>query len=328
LEGSTNIGVGNERRYAKRWSKWFGKRLLSSITTEELRHHQAKLRAKMKVNNKTKQPQRQWHDSTINRFFAYLRRAFTLAIKDGLMARNPMSGVKFFPEQHRTRFLSEPELRSLHGVMQAGDWRLVALALEIGLRQSEMFGLRWDCVDIEHGVLTIPRSKNGTTRHVLMTEEARNIMRSFESFAESPFVFPSKHDPLKSLCPDSFLRNKYRPALRRAGIQNSRWHDLRHTCASRKVMAGADLLTVKEWLGHRDFDTTLKYAHLSPAHMRGAVNLGTLAGLLPTVARTVASQDEKRGGESQPIDFVVRPEGLEPPTPRSVDGSDEEETLG
>jgi len=318
VEGSTNIGVGNERRYARRWSLWFGTRLLSSISTEDLRSHQVRMRAKMKVNNKTKQPQRQWMDATINRHFAFLRRAFTLAIKDNKLSRNPVSGVTFFPEQNRTRFLSEDELRRLHGVMQSEDWRLVALAIETGLRQGEQFSLRWDCLDIENGVITIPMPKGGRTRHVPMSEEARTILRSFDSFLHSPYVFPSVHDPLKPLCPDSFLRNVYRPALRKAGIQGSVWHTLRHTSASRKVLAGVSLLAVKELLGHADYSTTLRYAHLAPAHLRETINLGSLAGVIQTVARTVATEEESKAGSVQPVENLVRPEGLEPPTPRSV----------
>ena len=80
-------------------------------------------------------------------------------------------------------------------------------------------------------------------------------------------------------------------------------------------MAGVDLVSVKEILGHRDIQTTLRYAHLAPGHLRDAVNRGSLTG---TVTKTVTSQEGKQGEEMQHIDYVVRPEGLEPPTPRSV----------
>ena len=318
VEGSTNIGIGNERVYARRWSLWFGKRVLAGISTEDLRHHQAKMRAKMKFSTKTKNPRRIWSDATINRHFAFLRRAFTLAIKDGKVDRNPVSGIKFFPEQHRTRFLSEQELVSLRNVLTPETWTWVCFAIETGLRQGEQFSLQWKWVDLDNSVLTIPMSKSGHTRHVPLSEGAKSLLRSYDSVFRSPFVFPSVHDPLKPLCPDSFLRNRYRPALKKAGIVGSSWHSLRHTAASRRVMAGVDLLAVKELLGHRDFDTTLKYSHLSPKHLRESVNLGSLAGLIQTVATTVAREGGPEAGSVQPIDYVVRPEGLEPPTPRSV----------
>ena len=110
----------------------------------------------------------------------------------------------------------------------------------------------------------------------------------------------------------AFLRRSFESGLRQAGIAGACWHSLRHTAASRRVMAGVDLVSVKEILGHRDIQTTLRYAHLAPGHLRDAVNRGSLSG-------TVTSQEEKRGGELEPIDSVVRLTGLELVTPRSVD---------
>jgi len=80
-------------------------------------------------------------------------------------------------------------------------------------------------------------------------------------------------------------------------------------------MAGVDLVSVKEILGHRDIQTTLRYAHLAPGHLRDAVNRGSLSG---TVTKTVTAEVEARGEKVEPIEIMVRPEGLEPPTPRSV----------
>lgn len=285
VDGSTNIGKGNERRYARRWSKWFGNRLLSDLSTDDLRHHQATMRSKMKPGTKTV---RQWKDSTINRHFAFLRRAFTLAINDEKMTRNPVSGVKFFPEESRIRFLDEQELTRLRNVLPTETWEWVCLAIETGLRQGEQFALQWKWVDLDNSVITVPMSKGGRTRHVPLSDGAKAILRSFDSFLRSPFVFPSVHDPLKPLNPDSFLEFVYQPALRRAGIQGSVWHTLRHTAASRRIMAGVDLVTVKEIMGHRDIKTTLRYSHLSPKHLMDGVNRGSLFANEPiSEARTL-----------------------------------------
>ena len=113
LEGYSHAGLVNDRRYGRRWSLWFGKRLLAQLSVEELRRHQSKLRNKTKMNRKTKLPQRQWADSTINRHYAFLRHVLMLAMKDGKLDKNPVSSIKFFSEQNKTRFLSETELRQL-----------------------------------------------------------------------------------------------------------------------------------------------------------------------------------------------------------------------
>jgi len=280
----------------------------------------------MKIDKRTKRPRRQWADATINRHFSFLRRIFSLAVKDGKLLRNPLSQFEFFDEEHVVRYLNDDELKRLKDVISAEGWALVQFAIETGLRQSEQFGLRWDYVDLENGILTIPLPKQGETHNVPLTDAAKAILRSLDSFISSPFVFPAVRNSHLSLCPDSFLRNIYRPALRKAGIQGATWHTLRHTAASRRVMAVVDLYSVKEFLGHADYETTLKYAHLAPDYLKTVVRNGSL-GL--DMLAPVQSQDSNRDldrdqenqpkvGSAQPIDYMVRPTGLEPVTPRSV----------
>jgi integrase len=202
-------------------------------------------------------------------------------------------------------------------VLSTEAWFWVAFAIETGLRQEEQFSLRWDHIDLENAVLTLPMPKGGRTRHVPLSEGAKAILRSFGSFAISPYAFPSVRDSLKPLSPHSFLRNVYRPALRRAGIVGANWHTLRHTAASRRIMAGVDVVSVKEILGHRDIETTMRYAHLSPAHLKEGVNKGSLGfSLLQTWNRDLNRDQEilSKMQNLQHIDFLVRPEGLEPPT--------------
>ena len=315
LDGSTNLNIENEQRYGRRWSLLLGKRLLGDISREDLRQVQAHMRAKLRPppTNAPKafQPKRRWSDATINRNFAFLRHVLMLAVKDGKLTQNPVSGLKFFPEVKRTRFLSDEELTRLRGMMQPRDWELVAFAIETGLRRGEQFGLRWDQVDLENSVLTLPLPKGGKTRHVPLSEEAKAILRSFDSFLRSAWVFPGLKDVTQPMDSRAFLRRSFEPGLRKAGIVGVCWHSLRHTAASRRVMAGVDLVSVKEILGHRDIQTTLRYAHLAPGHLRDAVNRGSLS---ETVTKNVTSQEREREKEMQPIDSLVRPEGLEPPT--------------
>ncbi len=267
LEGSTNRNVSNERRYGRFWSLLFGKRLLTDLSTDDLRRTQARLKAKGR-----------WSPATINRYYALLRHALTLAVKDGKIDRNPVCGVKFFPEVQRTRFYSDAELTKLRKLMAVTDWSVVAFAVETGLRRQEQFQLRWDQVDMEAGVLTIPLPKGGKTRHVPISDAARAILESLDTFLRSPWVFPSPKNALRHWNPHSFVIHVFNPALRQAGITGGCWHTLRHTAASRRVMAGVDLVAVKDILGHRDIQTTLRYAHLSPGHLRDAVNRGSLVG--------------------------------------------------
>lgn len=244
LEGSTNRGLVNDRRYARRWVLWFGKKNLTTLSIEELRRHQMKLRSKMKVNRKTKQPQPQWKDSTINRHYAFLRHILMLAMKDGKLTQNPVSSIKFFAEEQRTRFLTDGELRHLEQIMAPHDWQFVLFAIETGLRREEQFRLRWDQVDLGNGVVTIPMPKGGRTRHVPLSDSAQAILRSLDSFVRSPWVFPTSKHPLQPQNPQSFVNNVYSVALRKAGIIGANWHSLRHTADSLETHHG--------WRGSRE----------------------------------------------------------------------------
>lgn len=269
LEGVTSRGLRNMRHYGRFWSKLLGRRLLTELSADELRHMQAKMKAK---GNRSTQ--------TINRYFAGLRHILNLAIGESLLSANPVKGVKFFPEPTgRLRFLAEAEIGRLREVLSPEHWPLVAFALETGLRLSEQFHARWDCVDIEQGILTIPLSKSGRTRHIILSDAARTILRGLSSWMHSPYLFPSPVSPGQPMQGRHFVVKVYEPALKRAGIEGANWHTLRHTFASRAVMAGVDIRTVQELMGHSTITMTVRYAHLSPAHLRAAVNKASLGAI-------------------------------------------------
>jgi hypothetical protein len=130
--------------------------------------------------------------------------------------------------------------------------------------------LEWEHVDFTTGLLTVLRSKHGEARRVPMNDTVREILRALPSRLKSPYVFPSEagQTPLDAR---NYVRRVFLPALKRARIEGFRWHDLRHTFASRLVMKGVDLKTVQELMGHKTIAMTLRYAHLSRAHQLAAV---------------------------------------------------------
>ena len=281
-DGITSRGLRNMHHYGEFWSKLLGRRLLTELSADELRHIQAKMLAKKKRS-----------PHTINRYFGGLRRILNLAIAEGHLTTNPVKGVRFFPEPAgRLRFLSDLEIARLKETMNPEHWPLVAFALETGLRLSEQFHARWDCVDMERGILTVPLSKSGRTRHVILSEAALTILRGLSSWMHSPYLFPSPLNAGHPMQGRHFIVKVYEPALESAGIEGATWHTLRHTFASRAVMAGVDIRTVQELMGHSTITMTMRYAHLSPAHLRTAVNKASLGVLAPhpasgTVTKTV-----------------------------------------
>jgi len=316
LQGSTNRNRINERLYNRRWSLLLGRRLLTEISTETLRQIQRRMQTKLRPRPanvpKDFQLKRVWSDATINRHFAYLKHMFALALRDDKIARNPVVGIKLFPEVTKTRFVSEAELIRLQAVMDPKDWKLVALAVETGLRREEQFRLRWDQVDLEVGLLTLPMPKGGKTRYVPLSEQAKTILRSFDSLFRSAWVFPGLVDETQPMDSRAFLRRAFEPGLRQAGITGVCWHTLRHTAASRRIMAGVDLMSVKEILGHRSIQTTLRYSHLDPRHLQEAINRGSLN--FGTGSKTGSTTGASDAECVQPIDYMVRPAGIEPAT--------------
>ncbi len=248
------------QRYAKRWAQRFKGRTLRSILPLDVETWAAR-RAQVAAA------------ATVNRELSFLRRVFNVALANDLVERSPVKGIKFYRENNaRVRWLADDEEARLRHEIGEDCWPLVSLAIQTGLRQSEQFRLRWTDVDFANGILTIPRTKHGETRHVHLSETALTILRSAQTRLKGPYVFASRIGTT-SLDPKNFLHRHFIPAVRRARIEDFRWHDLRHTFASRLVMRGADLRTVQELLGHKTIAMTLRYAHLSPAHLHAAVRL-------------------------------------------------------
>ena len=209
--------------------------------------------------------------ASVNRELQFLKHLFNVAIADGKADTNPVRGVKLFKENNkRVRFLTDDEETQLREAIGETEWPMVAVAIHSGLRQSEQFNLGWEHVDFTTGILTVPRSKHGEARRIPMNDTVREILRTRASRLKSPYVFPSQtgQTPINAR---NYMNRVFLKALKRAGIDGFRWHDLRHTFASRLVMRGVDLRTVQELLGHKTVAMTQRYSHLSPEHQLDAV---------------------------------------------------------
>ena len=129
--------------------------------------------------------------------------------------------------------------------------------------------MRWAQCDLERCLITVlgESAKSGKVRHMPLNEEAAKTLREWRKQQpdDCGLVF-SGRDGL----PFYNVKTAWQRVLIDAKIANFRWHDLRHHFASRLVMAGVDLNTVRELLGHADLKMTLRYAHLAPEHMAAA----------------------------------------------------------
>ena len=248
----------DDDRHGKRWKGRFVGRPLDDITTAELERIRTERLEKIKP-------------ATVNREFAFLRRIFNVAIRDGQTEqRNPVTKIGMLREPSgRVRYLSdEEETRLMKAVASDDDRQRITFLLDTGLRKSEFLGLRWKDVDLRAGVLTIPRSKNGETRHVPLTSRVRGILGGLPRPLNSAvLVFPNSEGK-RDL---RWVEKTVPAALRAAKIEDFRFHDLRHTFASRLAMEGVDLLTIKDLGGWKTLSMVQRYAHLSPGHRQTAI---------------------------------------------------------
>jgi site-specific recombinase XerD len=210
--------------------------------------------------------QQKWSAATTNRYRALLSLTYRLAIRNGKLKENPARLVQHRLEDNaRIRFLSAEEEAALRKAIEAKRPEHILefdLALNTGLRLSEQYGLTWANVSFVRRVLSIPRSKNGSTRHVPLNQAALRALKQLsERTGGTGFVCGGA----------SGSRRWFEPALEEAKVADFSWHCLRHTFASRLVMAGVDLRTVQELLGHKTIAMTVRYSHLAPTHTLAAV---------------------------------------------------------
>lgn len=249
------------------------------------------------------------HPSTVNRDLDRLKAALSVAVEWKLLALNPLLGVKRIKRdiEERVRFLSPKEERALRAALAAREagfkrkretankWRvqrhkepfpeivgysdhvmpMAIVALNTGMRRGEITQLRWPDIDLQAKRLTVRAgyAKSGKARHLPLNSEVLGVLKQYRK----------QHAGKGELFGLSCLAKSWARLMVKAKIEDFRFHDLRHTFASKLVMAGVDLNTVRELLGHGDIKMTLRYAHLAPEHKAAAVEK-----LVPIHKRAVA----------------------------------------
>lgn len=190
----------------------------------------------------------------------------------GHVDTNPATGIRRNPRRKFNRFLSQAELTRLHDMLAVVEterpssraWAdIIRLLLLTGCRCGEIINLKWD--EVAAGVLELVDSKTGS-RKVYLNSEARSVIAR-QIRGDSPHVFPSARDPSR---PIGGTRDFWHRLRKRAGIEDVRLHDLRHTFASYAVMQGVSLPTVARLLGHRQVSMTLRYAHVADRDIQAA----------------------------------------------------------
>ena len=218
--------------------------------------------------------------STVNRYHSAVSSVLRYAARQGFIGSNPLAdgGVPWSKEQKvHVRFLSAGEEARLLKVIRADcpdkepEFMLGVLT---GMRRSEQYSVKWEDWSVEAGILHVV-GKTGA-REVQVNGAARECLELLRKRAPAGQLYIT---PEANEC-NADRRTWFEQAVKKAELRPAfHWRDLRHTFASRLALAGVPLLTIQQLCGHLSFETTLKYAHLSPDHRKQAVErVGMYAG--------------------------------------------------
>lgn len=246
--------------------------------------------------------------TTLNRIVNALRGVLTKAVEWHAIAEHPLAKLKNLKidEGKKARYLLEEEETRLYAALAARDDELkaarsranefrakrgyvlmqelaqfeygdrmtplITLSLKTGMRRGEAFDLHWSDVDFDNKIVTIKgeNAKSSKTRHIPLSPIAFNALKKWKDQApdKNGRVFPSDDGGRLNN-----VKRSWASILKAAGIEEFRWHDMRHDFASKLIMRGVPLNTVRELCGHASINTTLRYAHLAPDHKSEAIAL-------------------------------------------------------
>jgi len=241
------------------WCKHFGNKRASEITAADIDKGIGALPKHLK-------------NATINRYVAAISVVLNYACRYYDLSNNPVRHISPLPEKNsRTRFLSNSEKTRLLGACMSSNWDklhlLVLLAITTGARKGELTKLRWSDIDFDRQTAFVRTSKNGQPKVLPLTDSVIKELQLFNT-KDNSLIFASTVKPDKPYC---FTKPWYK-ALKDADIEDFRFHDLRHSCASYLAMNGASLLEIADVLGHKQIQMTKRYAHLCIEHKSSLIN--------------------------------------------------------
>jgi integrase len=240
----------------KRLLPAFGHFTLADITTEMISDYRE---SRLKVVK----------PATIYQELSLLRRMFNVARREWKWIKeNPAADLSFSigNSNARDRWLSLAEEQKLLSAATNPNWlrSLLVTALHTGMRRGEILNLQWQDIDFQRKLLTVHISKNGEKRSIPLSSTLCDVLRGIKVLNISGKVFPIS---VRS------LRAAFDMTLEKVGIKDFHFHDLRHTFATRLVQAGVDFYRIKELLGHKTINMTMRYAHHYPESLRSSIDV-------------------------------------------------------
>ena len=238
--------------------EYFGKQRMDEIAPFKIERFKHERRAGLTWRGTPRTP------ASVNRELEVLSRIFTIAIDNGMNIQNPCRKVRLLRmDNQRNRYLGEDEETRLMAILvgrRAHLRPIVILALHTGMRRGEVLSLRWNQIDFGRGLILVQRTKTGRDRIVPMNSTVRETLAAIRQQAEGDQVFPIND-----------VKRSFSYACVKAKIADFRFHDLRHTAATRLADRGADAFQIAAILGHSSIQMTARYTHATSDGLRRAM---------------------------------------------------------
>lgn len=251
------------------WNERLGHYVLADITPALIVQYRDELANGITCRGTQRGP------ATVVRYMAALSHIFSQAAGEWeLLQDNPVKRVKKPKEPSgRVRFLDDAERERLLEACKESRtdilYMCVILALSTGMRYSELMNLKWADVDLKAGSIILHKTKNGERRRVPVAGHGLELLKQHAKIRaiDTPLLFPGKYKRQQPLD----IVEGFENAVKKAGIEDFHWHDLRHSAASYLAMNGASLAEIAEILGHKTLQMVKRYAHLSDGHVSNVV---------------------------------------------------------
>jgi integrase len=264
-----------KEKYLSNFKESFGgNRLLSTITYKEVETYRNQLRQKPVTANRNGVEivvRGLRKDASVNREMSCLHHLFAKAVEWDMMEQSPFEHKKSLilkENNKRLRFLSDEEISNLLAACSQHLKPIVSCAILTGMRRGEILSLKWD--HVRGGFIYLEKTKTNEARQIPVSDALEAILKDIrrKEHLRSEYVFTFRQDWIRDNVKKSFAA-----AVKKAGLVDLHFHDLRHTFASQVLLNGGTLHDLRELLGHKSMTMTLRYSHLTQESKRKAVNL-------------------------------------------------------
>ena len=198
------------------------------------------------------------------------KKVYRMAVDNNYLLKNPWQNIKKFPvKNYSVRYLKPDEEERLFKVLPEYLKGIVIVALNTGLRKSNILELRWEQINFDFNFIEVLENKGNKHLLIPLNEKLIQFFSNKPDVERKGYIFINPETGL----PYKDIKKAWSTALEKANIENFRFHDLRHTFATRLIEKNIDIVVAKELMGHADISTTMIYVYSDADRKKNAINV-------------------------------------------------------